>query len=827
MNIELKDFQKEYTSELLGNLERSRKDVKEYSENHAVLLSSPTGSGKTVMITKLIEDVFKGTEKFEPEPSSVFLWLSDQPELNVQSKNKIKEVSDTLNERNLEIITSDFNQEYFDGGKVYFLNTQKIGKDKNLTVKGDGREYTIWETIQNTSDKVNENFYVIIDEAHRGMNVNQREAQTAQSIIQKFLVGSEEMKPSKLIIGVSATSDRFENLVNGTDRVLRTVRVDVNKVRESGLLKDRLVVYHPDEEQPSDWSLLHTGALKWNEMCEEWKRYSVEQDSNYIEPIMVIQVEDGNEDTLTKTNLSSVINTLEEALGPIDEESIAHCFQEEKDFEVNSKKIKKIDPSNINSNPDVKFVLFKMALTTGWNCPRAEVMMSFRRAQDSTLIAQLIGRMVRTPLARRIEGNEMLNEVSLYLPHYNSETLSYVINKLKGDSDTSVATDIQQDSNLSTWSLPSSLEKSYSAMNKLPSYRKSKKLTDLKRLFTFCNLLSIKHDLHKEALPNSKQIIVDTLIEERNRLLKDSEQFANALNDAAQINVSPVVIENGEYTVTTKDSIKIGLSEANIDDLYKKAKLRFQTEVCVEYLRQNYDENEPFKSKLELFLLSQTKTVWSKLEQVAKTRITELKTINHTAINSLSSSQLNEYNKIYSAARNEEAQYTLLPKKIILPKVDVIVRYEKHLFSDESESFDTDLNTWEHELVMEELQDAEVMAWLRNFDRKPWALGVPYQKDTETEIMYPDFLVTRKINGGYITDILEPHHENLSDSLAKAKGLADYANRHGAQFGRIQLIRQIDGNLKRLELNDFEIRQKVMRLMSHEELNRLFSITSV
>ena len=58
-------------------------------------------------------------------------------------------------------------------------------------------------------------------------------------------------------------------------------------------------------------------------------------------------------------------------------------------------------------------VLFKEALTTGWDCPRAEVMLSFRSAQDYTYIAQLIGRMVRTPLARRIATDDVLNTLSL------------------------------------------------------------------------------------------------------------------------------------------------------------------------------------------------------------------------------------------------------------------------------------------------------------------------------------------------------------------------------------------------------------------------------
>ena len=59
----------------------------------------------------------------------------------------------------------------------------------------------------------------------------------------------------------------------------------------------------------------------------------------------------------------------------------------------------------------LRVVLFKLSLNTGWDCPRAEVMMSFRAAADATYIAQLVGRMVRTPLARRIVDVESLNTV--------------------------------------------------------------------------------------------------------------------------------------------------------------------------------------------------------------------------------------------------------------------------------------------------------------------------------------------------------------------------------------------------------------------------------
>jgi len=53
-------------------------------------------------------------------------------------------------------------------------------------------------------------------------------------------------------------------------------------------------------------------------------------------------------------------------------------------FPSPAKIIRKLEASRIQESPDAKVVLFKTALSTGWDCPRAEVMMSFRRAEDPT-----------------------------------------------------------------------------------------------------------------------------------------------------------------------------------------------------------------------------------------------------------------------------------------------------------------------------------------------------------------------------------------------------------------------------------------------------------
>jgi type III restriction enzyme len=100
------------------------------------------------------------------------------------------------------------------------------------------------------------------------------------------------------------------------------------------------------------------------------------------------------------------------------------------DLDVGGRRVRKVDASRIDGDKNIGVVLFKTSLSTGWDCPRAEVMMSFRRAEDHTYIAQLLGRMVRTPLARRIERDAALNDVHLFVPYFDTLAVKNVITSL-------------------------------------------------------------------------------------------------------------------------------------------------------------------------------------------------------------------------------------------------------------------------------------------------------------------------------------------------------------------------------------------------------------
>jgi type III restriction enzyme len=75
MKITLKEFQDEAVIKLVRYLRGAAKDSKS-GDRQSVCLSSPTGSGKTVMLTSAIELMLRGDEEHAPVADASFLWIS-------------------------------------------------------------------------------------------------------------------------------------------------------------------------------------------------------------------------------------------------------------------------------------------------------------------------------------------------------------------------------------------------------------------------------------------------------------------------------------------------------------------------------------------------------------------------------------------------------------------------------------------------------------------------------------------------------------------------------------------------------------------------------
>lgn len=446
MKVELFSFQEKA---LAGLRMQSAEALGSYRRTHSpqvVSFTAPTGAGKTIIMASLIESIYFGDDSYPDQQNAIFVWLSDSPQLNEQSKQKIDLKADRIRLDQCVTITEEtFDREVLDDGHIYFLNTQKLGKSSNLTKHSDTRQYTIWETLANTAREKSDHLYLIIDEAHRGMQG--REASRATTIMQKFLKGSSEDKlaPMPVVIGMSATSERFNRLVEGTSSTIHKVVVTADEVRASGLLKDRIVITYPEESSLNkDMAVLQAAADNWKEKWDHWTQYCREQHYSYVNPIFVVQVLSSTGNRVSDTDLDDCICKIEERTGfHFSEGEVVHTFgQTSTSITVNGLNVRYEEPSRIADDRNIKVVFFKENLSTGWDCPRAETMMSFRHAKDATYIAQLLGRMVRTPMQARILVDEVLNDVHLYLPYFDAETVKNVVEELQSTEGGNIPTDI-------------------------------------------------------------------------------------------------------------------------------------------------------------------------------------------------------------------------------------------------------------------------------------------------------------------------------------------------------------------------------------------------
>lgn len=448
MREELMSFQQTAVAKLLAEINSAAAYRQADGRPQVIAFRAPTGSGKTIVMTTVIENILNGTETTVEQPEAIFVWLSDSPQLNEQSKTKIITKADKIRPNQCVTIADDsFDQELLEDGMIYFLNTQKLGKSSRLVNNGDSRTYTIWQTLQNTARQKGDHLYVIIDEAHRGMH--DRDAAKATTIMQKFLKGSEAdgLEAMPIVIGMSATDERFRRLAGSISSVRHDVDVRPEEVRESGLLKDRIIITYPEQDSIDDMVILQAAADEWKDKCEHWNYYCETQHSPQVRPVLVIQVENRSNDGASATEIGECLSRIEARTGAkFSEYEVVHTFGQTATIEAGGLNIHHVDASDIADNKKIRVVFFKENLSTGWDCPRAETMMSFRHAQDATYIAQLLGRMIRTPLHHRISVDETLNEVRLFLPHFNRDNVESVMKALQDEEGSDIPADVEGES---------------------------------------------------------------------------------------------------------------------------------------------------------------------------------------------------------------------------------------------------------------------------------------------------------------------------------------------------------------------------------------------
>jgi type III restriction enzyme len=592
-------------------------------------------------------------------------------------------------------------------------------------------------------------------------------------------------------------------------------------VRASGLLKDLIVVHNPKTNVVGDLTLLEEAARKWKHFTKLWEDYCVkEKEKEIVRPILVVQVEDGTEGILTRTRLDDVVRVIERQCGTLALNEIVHCFQDSNEISAGGRIIRKLEASRIQESPDAKVVLFKTALSTGWDCPRAEVMMSFRRAQDSTSIAQLVGRMIRTPLARRISTNEVLDTVELFLPHYDSEALEEVLKCLRNPED---GLGTRAETSAEAYSRNPAMAKVFAHLKTLPTYSVNRvpKMSDVKRALRLAGLL-VHEGVNQDADEQVREVFLKKLKELRDKYAKTVAEWGDVIREGGQIEVDITQVAVGQMNIAGTKSMRLTLSEENIEQLFDMAgrMLAASEGLHRTYWKKFHDKEKPNQAKLELIAVMRQPETLAAMEKLAKQEFEVCWKKHKADIQQLSASIKVRFQALIQASGKAVVDDWELPEQIVEKKEGAT--WEKHLYSDDEGEFTAKLNGWETELLEAELKKFDFVAWLRNLPRRAWALCIPYDL-AGMKPFYPDFVIVRKSGKGLLADILEPHDDSRTDTWAKAKGLAIFADEHGMDFGRLIIARKKNNQWQLADVNDKATREKARKMQSSSDLESLFA----
>ena len=842
MRYTLKDYQNDAVADVLDHLGRARHDWHQWNSPVAFSLTATTGAGKTVMAAAVIEALFDGNPdyEFDSDPSAVVMWFADNPSLNEQTRFRLLDAADRIAHSRLVVIENTFNQEKLEPGKVYFLNAQKLGK-KSLLVRGapessqesaqygqpmpDARAFTMWDTLANTIADKHRTLYLILDEAHRGMKPPSKADRAEKAtIVQRLVNGANGVPPIPIVWGISATVERFNDaMAKAQNRTsYPSVVVDPARVQESGLLKDDIRLDFPAETGRFDTVLLARAVKKVKRARELWRAYAEQEGpaAEEVVPLLVVQVPNRPSDEL----LLSAFTTIRETWSELEPNAMAHVFGDHTTIKLGGFTVPHIDPETVQDCTYIRVLFAKDAISTGWDCPRAEVLVSFRPAKDDTHITQLLGRMVRTPLARRVPGNDLLNSVECVLPHFDRGTAAKVAKTMLGDREhdddgtgggagrrvllAPVDMDINQ-------AIPEAVWEAFEA---LPSQTLPHKAArQVPRLSALAQALSrdgLKANARKDAYQELFAKLDGLLAQHKEKVAAASKGILHVEGETLIACVVGGEVHEIQAFVEAAD-------EQSVEADFKAARRGLTADLARKYADHlasagEYDDGL-FDAHVKVAALAQVDGVSDELDRKADELGKKWFGKYRVAIKGLTDERRAVYDEIKGMSREPQVIEIKRPRvrteEIKNADGNKLETRTGHLMSDGDGNFPIDLlNQWEIDVLDKEMGRSGFQAWYRNPSRPSGdALVIAYPNAQGHWCrMCPDFLFFHGDSENIKVSIVDPHGHHLADALPKLRGLAEFAATHGESFHRIESVaRMNDVTLRVLDLTDPSTREAV------------------
>ena len=353
--MQLKDFQKEAVKRLFEAMDAPARDV---------ILKSPTGSGKTIILTYFMH------QYVQSYPKTVFIWLTPgKGSLEEQSKKKMDKYIHAAQTK----LLSDVMTGGFEENDCCFINWEKLTKKGNNALK-DGERTSFIEYIEHAlNDGLR--FVVIVDESHQNNTVK------ADEIIQYFHTDK--------IIRCSATPKGIKNA--------EIIEIPEEDVIAEGLIKKLLVI---NENFPQIIETEDQTAYLLEEAYKKQRalRSAYLTKKKDINPLIIVQIPNKSD------TLQDEVERWFEKQGVTYENGQLAVWLS--DMHENLEDIDKI-------NHKAVAVIIKQAVATGWDCPRSQILVKLRDNMNETFEIQTIGRIRRMPEAEHYES-DLLDSCYLY-----------------------------------------------------------------------------------------------------------------------------------------------------------------------------------------------------------------------------------------------------------------------------------------------------------------------------------------------------------------------------------------------------------------------------
>lgn len=703
-------------------------------DNIPLIFKSPTGSGKTIMMAQFLRDIV-GDPRFYGNDVA-FVWLTFNEESYMQSKNKLFSYYGGASELDL-LDLNDLTRGKLNKNSVFFINWQKIkgtSKESRKLRKDNEWGLTFDSFIEKTKED-GRKLVVIVDEEHIGADT-----QLADEIF--------NLIDPKITIRVSATPKYIPNAEDISEQKGGFVQAKREEVIEAGLIKEKIIFQTEEDLNRKDFKgmdqdeiLLELAFQKRQDLIKYYKKLGVE-----VNPLVMIQLpndDQAGKDTTTTNKQEVVKNYLKEK--SVIEDEIAIWLSQEK---VNLEYIED------NKSP-ISFLLFKQAAATGWDCPRASVLVMFREIKNPTFAIQTVGRILRMPFGTHFPLPE-LNLGYLYTNYKRNEVIAEY-GKNKTDNRPAI----------------------------YGSYRKAEV-----EPITVESVFMSRTDYND--LGDSFQ---ETFSEVANKYFgigQDTPAQALKKLEAKNLETKPSVtnglivgVEIDDYDNFTKELIAEGgshdqeMSQHDLERLYNL--------LCFKFISHQIDESKKFAPERSWGKLKTALNVWL-LNITEQNRQSIYKLVVNDLLNQSSvlapviGKALEKYRSIREKEVNKKSERSKRTETIEIPR-------ESLFFTDQYEEMEVKKSAMqpfyiesdykgeanEKEFIKFLEDNKDVVWWYKNGDTGSEFFSISYHNPDENKekLFYPDWIIQTK-NITWIVDTKKGSTAEIADTKYKAEALQEW-----------------------------------------------------